>query len=112
MRKTNKNLMKRKLRSTRKQRRQNVYSHTFGNSSLQQIMEARYSKQTYRRTKNRRGSQSGRFRTDRRIYGFKTVLTYDQREIRGQLGRLKKKKKSNEGDKELEWGENPSSSCK
>lgn len=59
----------------------------FGYSYLQRIMETQYSKQTYRRTKNRRSIQSDRFRTVRRIYGFKTVLTYDQREIRGQLGR-------------------------
>lgn len=75
-----------KLRFARKQRQQNIYTHIFGNSSLQRIIEARYSKQTYRRTKNR-GIRSDRFRTDRQIYGFKTVLTYDQREIRGQLGR-------------------------
>lgn len=56
----------------------------------ERIIEARYSKQTYRRTKNRHGIQSGQFRTDRQIYGFKTVLTYDQREIRGQLDKKKR----------------------
>lgn len=59
-------------------------THIFENSSLQQIMEARYSKQTYS-TNEKSSRHPERFRTDRRSYGFKTVLTYDQREIRGQL---------------------------
>lgn len=42
---------------------------------LQRIIEIRY----IREAKNRYSIQSDRSHTDRRIYGFKTVLTYYQR---------------------------------